>query len=331
MVVTGATGFIGRALVTCLQELGFPLRLFCRNLDRLPPTLDRNEIEVVTGDLGDPEALNRAVTFATPALVVHLAAATEGNWEYHRATTIEGTRRLIDAGRRAGVRRFIHISSMSVYDFSALPAGSILTETGPLETDTSRRNAYAWAKAEADAIARAALEKGHPEVCILRPGIVYGPGGRMPLITTLKRLSGRYFVSIGGGKRPLPLTYLDNLVDAIVLALTHPRAAGRIFNVVDDIDVPIERRYLEELHAIQRVPVRIVGVPVAPVLAVAHFADLVTHVSGRKRRMALAHGLRRVTNPIAFSSALLKQELGWRPRVGFAEGLVRTLSASPQA
>jgi nucleoside-diphosphate-sugar epimerase len=326
VLVTGATGFIGSAVALHLQQLGYGVRVFCRSPERLPQVLVQNGAEIITGDLQDPDAIRRAADSATGGLVVHLAAATSGDWDHHWAVTVQGTRQLLDASRKANVLRFVHVSSMSVYDYSALPAGLTLSETGPLERDTSRRNAYARAKSEADMIVRDSLVTACPEVCILRPGIVYGAGGRMPLITTLKRLQGSLYMSIGGGQRLLPLTYIDNLVDAVLLALRHPRAAGRIFNVVDDVDIPTERRYLEDLFSIQRRPFHIIGLPVGPFLALAQCADLIARFR-RQPDIGLTHGLRRVTRPVAFSASLLREELGWRPRIGFSEGLVRTISA----
>jgi nucleoside-diphosphate-sugar epimerase len=328
LLITGATGFIGTATARRFKSLGPDLRVFVRDQSRLQSDLVASGVTVVSGDMRDALAVERAVKGVRA--IIHLAAATSGDWQYRFETTAKGTETLVSAAEAADVEMLIHVSSMSVYDFASLGSWQVLDESSPLELRIGRRNDYARSKAAADESVRSKLRTSNIALTILRPGIVYGPGGRLPLITTLRPIRRFAWLLIGGGTRLLPMVYVDNLVDAFEAVLLAPDATrGRIYNVVDD-EMPTELRYLEEIHRLKRVPGRIIPVNSMPFIAVAQTADLVRTIL-RTSPTGLAHGLRRVTSQIGFSAARLKGDTGWRPRVTFREGLVTTVSSEGPA
>lgn len=269
ILITGASGFIGSRLVELLPGA---------RLGKRP-----------SFDLRDRSSVERAVEGIE--VVVHLAAATEGDWDYFKAVTVEGTRSVFEAARAAGVRRIVHVSSMAVYDFSQ---GGLIDEGAALEARLELRNDYARAKAMAEGIARAEMERGGLEVCIVRPGIVHGPGGDPPLITTLKGVGPGVAILIGGGRRQLPLVEVDRMAEALALAAESSRTG--IYNVVEP-NPPTELEYVRGQHP------RLVIIPVSvwPFLMLA------------SPRPALTHGLRRVTAPVRFDGSRFQEDFGWQP------------------
>jgi nucleoside-diphosphate-sugar epimerase len=320
VLVTGATGYIGRRVALRLIGQGQRVRVFCRTIERLDPQLRGSRlVETVEGDISDPDAVARACTDITG--VIHLAAAMSGAPEDFDRSTIRGTQVLVDAVRAAGVRRLVYVSSMSVYDYSALQAGSLVNEQTPLESRPELRDSYARSKRIAEGIVAQQAERGGVSVTIVRPGIVYGPGAREPLtpVTALRRIGAGRFALVGGGRRQAPLVYVENLVDALLLLLTTDSVAGRAYNVVD-ADPPSEREYLETLQRVSHSKISYVPVPVWVILPLAHAAEWVRRLRGR-RGMDIVHGLRRVTSDIRFDTTTLGREVGWASRVSFAEAM----------
>jgi nucleoside-diphosphate-sugar epimerase len=278
----------------------------------------------MVGDMCDRASVERAVAGA--ARVIHLAAATSGTWQEYHETTVVGTRTILAAAVQAQVRRFLYVSSLSVYDFSRIPEGGTVREDAPLETDLERRNEYARAKGLAEAVAREYLHHTALEVCIVRPGVVYGPGGKAPMLNTKVSVRGKLFLLIGGGRRQLPLVYVQNLAQVLLLLLERPLAPGRIFNIVDP-SPPSERDYFKALLRMQGRTAYFVAVPRWPLLVLAQALQTYRALRGRKG-LDLAHGFRRVTQAVSFDTDTLQRELGWTPRVGFAEGMAAAFQGS---
>ena len=247
ILVTGAAGFIGRRVVERLLERGFRN---VRCLARRHPAhvadlaLRRNgvRVEIVEGNL-----LSRAdcATAAAGAAVIYHLAAARGEKSFPDAflNSVVTTRNLLDAAGSAGsLRRFVNVSSFTVYAATPRRRSRLLDESWPVEEcPESRGDAYCYAKVKQDAlVADYGRRFGLPYV-IVRPGYVYGPGN--------EAITGR--VGIGtfgiflhlGGPNTLPLAYVDNCAEAIVLAGLKNGIDGQIFNVVDD-DLPSSRQFL---------------------------------------------------------------------------------------
>lgn len=321
-LVTGATGFIGRYVAARLAEQGRRVRVLCRSASKLSPVLRASpQVEVAIGDMCDKPSLERAMSGVTR--VVHLAAATSGSEEYFQATTVRGTSDLLALARTAGVQRFVYVSSMSVYDYSKVPADGIVDEDTPLETQLSLRNDYARAKSQAEAIAREWMQRGDLPMCIVRPGAVYGQGGKAFILSSLVRAGGRFSFLIGGGHRQIPMIYVDNLVDALILALEHETSVGRSYNLVD-ADPPSEHQYLRALWQIEKKSARILPLPGWPFLVAAYAVQAYRDVRGANGAMHLVHGFRRVIGRVRFASAAAQRDLGWRSRVPLDEAMRAT-------
>lgn len=307
-VVTGANGLLGRALVRRLIERGERVRLFVRR----DPPLEIGAhplVEVVIGDLGDPSAVRRGLGCATT--VFHCGAAMFGAWPAHESGTIEGTRNVIASCLDEGIGKLVYISSLAVLHNSAL-AGTVVTESSPLEPRPEERGAYSRAKREAEALVRAAVDaKGLPAV-ILRPGHIWSEWG--PLLSPAVGMrAGGMLLMLGDRSVLLPLVHVDDVVSAMLLARDVDVDPGTVFHVVDDD--PITREELARLYRDAREPdLRIVHLPISAATVAAGMLARLTLALGRSIAIS-PYRLRAGVASLRFDCTKAHQELGWQPGV----------------
>ena len=248
ILITGATGFIGSVVVANLAERGFRnLRVIVRpstNTAKLETLAVRtgSTIRIIRGDLRSPADCEAAAGGAV--VVLHLAASRgEKSFPDAFLNSVVTTRNLLEAARKDhSLRRFVNVSSFTVYSNRNKPTGIILDETCPIEEEPEKRGeAYCFAKVEQDKLVMEyGRTSGIPYV-IVRPGYVYGPGN--------EGITGRVGIdSFGvflhiGGWNTIPLSYVDNCAEAIVLAGLVDGIDGEVFNVVDD-NLVSSRRFL---------------------------------------------------------------------------------------
>jgi predicted dehydrogenase/nucleoside-diphosphate-sugar epimerase len=310
VLLTGATGFIGRHFLCRLAADGARVRALVRpqsNPDALQNAFAR--VEVLRGDLRDADSLRRAVEGMD--LVIHLAAATRGDWEEAYAATVCGTARLVELARAAGVRHFVHVSSMAVYDYGRLPRGAVVDESSPLEEQPHRRNHYARSKCEAETIVRASMKMSGMGITIVRPGAVCGPGGPGHLPPAVRVLGRRIALAIGGGRREIPLIHVDDLMDALLLLAFAPKSFGKIYNIVAG-DGLTEADHVVRHFREQRRPVFLLPLPRAPFLLLARLYDAASRLLRRNPPSDVFRSLRRVTQPVLFRAVALQRDFAWR-------------------
>jgi nucleoside-diphosphate-sugar epimerase len=240
ILVTGSNGFIGAKVVETLLDHGFVnLRCLVRpssQLDRLENALGRfdaeKNVELITGDLVSRDDCRKAAEGVS--VIYHLAAGMEKSFAGAFINSALATRNLMDAFLRYGQpKRLVNVSSFAVYSTLSLKRGGLLDETCLLEDAPQERfDAYGFGKLKQEELVKEYGRKYALPYVIVRPGYVFGPGKR--------ELSGRVGISTFGffiqvnGSNFLPLTFVDNCADAIVLAGLRAGVDGEIFNVVDD-------------------------------------------------------------------------------------------------
>jgi predicted dehydrogenase/nucleoside-diphosphate-sugar epimerase len=321
VVVTGANGLLGRAFVKRLIEEDEYVRLFVR---RLPPPeiTDHPQIEVVLGELGDPDAVDRAIDGATA--VFHIGAAMSGGWAAHEAATITGTRNVVEACLKHEVPKLIYISSLSVIDWAGHPANQPVTESATLEPTPRHRGFYTQAKLEAERIVRAAAQERGLPVVILRPGQIWSEAS--PLITAAVGVRfGHWLVVIGDDSNLLPLVHVDDVVEAVVLSTQSPYSHGELFQVVDN--ELMSREELVRLYSRAREPhLRITRVPLGPACFLAGGIDWLTSMLGRPTPIS-PYRLRSAVVPLVFDCSKARDQLHWEPRGHTRDALRKLLAA----
>ena len=327
ILVTGANGFIGSWVVRALLARGFKrIRCLTRattgsvNLDRIRTEFGQPDLEVVHGNLLSPDTC--AMAAHGVAVVYHLAAGVEKTFPGCFLNSAVTTRNLLNAVTAGGtVKRFVNISSLAVYSNAGVRRGGTIDETCPIDTHlVERYDPYAYGKANQDEIVREYGRLHSLPYVIVRPGITFGPGkakipGRVGMDTF------GIFLHLGLGNR-MPLTYVENCAEAIILAGLTPSINGEEFNIIDD-DLPRSRTFLRQYKRKVR---RISTIPVPYFLFyLFNFAwEKYSKWSGGQlppafnRRTCEAY-----YKSQTFSNHKVKTLLGWRPRVGMDEALDR--------
>jgi nucleoside-diphosphate-sugar epimerase len=225
------------------------------------------------------------------------------------------TRNLMDAFLKYGwPKRFVNVSSFAVYSNLALKWGAVIDENCPLENaPQDRYDAYAFGKLKQEELVRQYGARHNLPYVILRPGTVFGPGK--------EDLSGRvgidtfgFFIQVGGSNL-LPLTFVDNCAEAIVLAGLKEGVEGEIFNVVDD-ELLTSRQFLKSYKERVR-PFFSVRVPYALAYGLSVLWE--KYAKWSKGQIPPAFNRRRCSaewKMNRFSNEKLRNHLGWKPRVG---------------
>jgi nucleoside-diphosphate-sugar epimerase len=318
--VTGGTGFIGGALVRRLLGEGARVRVLAR-LSARADVLEASRAEVIRGDLLDGDKVERAVEGAQ--LVYHAAAKVRGSAsrkEFMQAN-LEGTQNVFEACKKQGVPHVVYLSSIAVYGRAR--EGYMITED--TEFDFADRDKYAESKIEADKYAASIGEKTKLLVTIVRPGVVYGPGQPLPVALLGFRTGKTNFV-FGRRDQRFPLTYVENLVDA--LRLVGARSSGGLkgYIVLDDDDLTLSQ-YHEALS--QAAAMRALFFPAAVVLSTAIVVDVLTWiVPWDFGYSAWRREVWRAMRDRHYSTRRIREETGWTPKVPIAEAIERTLKAS---
>ncbi|MEZ5329456.1 MAG: NAD(P)-dependent oxidoreductase [Verrucomicrobiales bacterium] len=331
ILVTGSNGFVGVRVVAQLLKAGFTnLRCLVRpssklhSLEMILKAFDScPSIELVTGDLLSREDCAKATIGVSS--VIHLAAGFDKSFAGAFMNSGLATRNLLEAFRKHGTpKRFVDVSSFAVYSNLELPSGGMMDENCALESDFQERNdAYGFGKRKQEDIVRGYGDQfGIPWV-ILRPGAVFGAGkpalnGRVGMDTF------GFFIQVGGGHR-LPLTYVDNCAEAIVLAATVPGIEGEIFNVVDD-NLPTARQFLKAYKRKSGTRFSL-WLPYSAGYGLSVMWE--QYSKWTKGQLPPAFNRRRCTaewKKKEFSNVKLKEGLGWKPTVPMDVAMERFLA-----
>jgi predicted dehydrogenase/nucleoside-diphosphate-sugar epimerase len=317
ILVTGASGFLGSALVARLRSMGERPRVFLR---RPPaPGSPCEGLDAVYGSLGEPDAVARAV--AGVEVVYHAGAAMKGWREDFEAGTIWGTYNIVDACLKYGVKRLIYVSSCSVLDHAGHADGIPVNEESDLEPHPEWRGIYTQTKLQAERIVADAIrDRGLPAV-IVRPGQIFGPGAEKVAPNGVIGLAGRW-ICAGNGQRLLPLVYVEDVVDGLIAAEYAPDAPGQTIHLIDPTPVT-QNHYLRWCKPASGTPVT--RVPISILMTAGWMCEKMGAVL--KRPLPLSRYRVRSLKPLSPADiSRARQILGWSPRVGVFKGLEATFA-----
>jgi UDP-glucose 4-epimerase len=303
IAITGANGFVGRALARMLLAQGRAVTGVVRGDAACYPGVDTHSIASIESI--SPEA------FAEAQAVIHLAArvhvmndASADPLAAFRATNVEGTLSAAEAAARAGATRFVYVSSIKA--LAELDNGRPLKETD----ERHPPDPYGISKAEAEVKLMELGARTGLEIVIVRPPLVYGPEVRANFLSLMSAIAKGVPLPIGAAEARRSLCYVDNLASALIECTTHVRAAGQIFHITDGED-PSVADLARILGRHLGRPARLLPVPMG-------MLRLAGRVTGKSAQID------RLTGSLRVDSTHIRNMLGWCPSVSLDAGLAAT-------
>lgn len=329
-LVTGAGGFIGGYVVRALVELGVRnVRCMVRPcsdvvaIETIAEGHAGSRVEVVTGNLLSTEDCKRAAR--NVSVVIHLATGRGKSFPSCYANSVVATRNLLEALVKAGsVKRFVNVSTFAVHSGAALPWGGVLDETCPIEDElVERYDAYVYAKVAQERLVDDYHRRHRLPFVTVRPTVVIGPE-RQEIPAHVGLGTFGFFLHIGRSNL-LPLSYVENCADAIVLAAIKEGVEGEAFLIVDD-ELPTCREFLHRYRK-HRQRFAYLTIPYPMFYLFCWAWERYAHLSGHQvppvfnRRMCAFYWKKR-----RYSNRKSKELLGWRPRIPMGIALERCFS-----
>jgi nucleoside-diphosphate-sugar epimerase len=311
ILITGATGFVGKALVQRLL-IEYELRRLVVAVRRSGLSWPEHVLPIVTGDLN--QTIDWSIALKGVAVVVHSAARvhvmrdTEADpLTAFRAVNVEGTLNLARQAAAVGVKRFVFISSVKVNGESTLPGRAFK------ETDVCNwQDAYSQSKYEAEQGLRQVRSDTGMEVVIIRSPLVYGPGVKANFAALMRVVQRGWPLPLGAVHNKRSFVALDNLVDFILTCINNPLAANQTFFVSDGQDLSTTD-LVRGMARAARVPARLLPVPV---WALKTGASL----------LGKGDAIQRLSDNLQVDISKARSLLGWVPPVSVDEGLRRSMA-----
>lgn len=310
-LITGGGGFIGSHFRSRVLAAGGEVV----HLDLVAPRVMSADERFVRCDLTDPAAVRGAFKGLHLDGVLH-AAARVGDWgryDQFAKINVDGTRHVLDAALGVGARRVVCLSSIAAMGLDTREAAD---HTDPL---IAAGDAYSVTKAEGERVARSFQAEGAP-VVVFRPGDVYGVGSVPWVLRPLEMLRRRQLLLVDGGRGHFAHTHVENLVDAVSLAMQHDRANGKVWVLTDGDTGCTMGQYFTRLAEVTGLPAPSRAVPRTVAHGVGFLLEHLAALTGKAppiTRAAVAFMGRRGS----FSIEPVKAELGWSPRVSYNDGM----------
>ncbi len=319
ILVTGATGAVGPIVVKSFLDEGYRIRTL--SIDKPPVGIWPDDVETRIGDITNNSAVQAAMEGVDS--VIHMAAMLhvvnpppEMREKYERIN-VGGTATVVDAAIRAGVKRVVLFSTIAVYGPSE---GCVLDEMSPTHPATL----YAQTKLAAEQIVlNARGADGQPLGTVLRFGAIYGSRIKGNYERLTRSLANHRFIAIGNGLNRRTLIYDKDVGRAVVQAVSHPAAAGRIFNVTDG-GFHILSEIIEAIcSGLCRTSPRL-SLPIEPTRTLIHFIERGIGVVGFKTPVT-AEMIDKYTEDIAVDGSLFQKEIGFVPQYDLKTGWQETI------
>jgi nucleoside-diphosphate-sugar epimerase len=308
ILITGANGFIGRALCDKLIADEYQVRGAVRGATQM--TVLPSGVEgVMVGDIGPETDWSEALSGIDD--IVHLAARVHVMRESvadplaaFRQVNVEGTKRLARQASEAGVKRLVYISSVKVHgEENDIPYS---------EEDTSSfQDPYGVSKYEAEEVLKKVAAETGLEIVILRPPLVYGPGVKANFLRLLKLIHKRIPLPLGLVHNRRSMVYLGNLVSAIMICLKHPRAAGETFLVSDGKDISTAD-LVRKMASVMGHRATLLPVPLVMLKALGS-------LTGERAEID------RLTSSLRVDSSKIRELLDWQAPYTFEHGIQETV------
>lgn len=332
VLVTGATGLLGSHLVERLRARGDHARALVRPSSdaRL---LDELGVEVVRGDLTDPAACDRALEGVEIAFHCAAKVGDWGSWREFQVGCVDATRTLAEAARRAGVDRFVHVSSTSAYGHPT-DREEPITEDHPLGENVWLLDHYTRSKVECERLLWGMSRAGGPPLTVIRPSWLFGERDRTTIPRLIQEFRWNRVSIVGRGDNPLSAVYAGVVADAAILAADDPGSVGEAYNVTSHEPIT-QRRFLDMLADALDAPRVTWRYP----FRLAYYGGLAMELQGRALRSAkpprvTRYGAWLLGRYLGYSTEKARRKLGWTPALSYEESIARTVGwflADPDA
>jgi len=310
VLVTGGAGFLGQYIIEKLLSQGCAVTAIVRRSTNTS-ALDGEKISLIYGDIRDEAILKQAV--AGVDVIVHAAATMKGSWDDFHAINVESTRKLLQLTRGKKLKRFVHISSVSVYDRTGVEDGHVFREDSPYQEKDLIF--YSKSKIEAEKVVLEYRKEHNMPTVILRPGPLYGVGGPLYPAQLGVPLGGRRYGLIGDGRSKLSLCHVRSVAEAVWLAIEKERAVGNAYNVVEDES--IERlAFLKKVKQSVYPDLNIVKIPYVILRAMSFGFGVLFGLLGKKAPLRPQY-LKTASSEVNYATDKIKEELGWQPVADF--------------
>jgi nucleoside-diphosphate-sugar epimerase len=314
-LVTGASGFIGGRLAERLAvEEGVRVRAMVRN-PKKAERLRKLPLEIVQADLLDLPSLRKAIDGCD--LVFHCAALVRetGNRNEFYRTNVQGTENILKVSSDTGIKKFIHFSSVAVYGMNP-PDGS--DETTPYQPCG---NLYCDTKIDSEKVVWTAHKEARLPVVVVRPTIVYGPYSNPWTVRPIKLINSGQMILINGGAGICNCVYIDNLLDATLVASKRDQSVGQAYLITDGTAVTWKEFFGSYAQMAGKPKMRSVSERLAKVIALG--MEISSKFSGRPPKIT-REAVRYLTRQARFNIEKAMRELGYKPRFSLEEGMKLT-------
>lgn len=315
IVVTGGTGFTGSALVFRLLNSGHKVKVIDNKKGLFYESLLKNGAQIKLGDIVDNNFVANQIKGSS--IVFHLAAAFRelnvDNSHYFKVNVC-GTKNLLQASEESGVSRFIYCSTQGVHGHIANPPGD---ENSPINPE----DYYQQTKYEGELAVDEYLNRGLNTI-IIRPTAIYGPGDPGRFFMIFKKVKSGSFPIFGTGSTYYHPVYIDNLVDAFMLAMNPEVGRGQTYIIADEEYVTI-KELVRKIGEVMNVSLKLNHYPLLPLIISGHVMETICkpfHISPPifPRRVDWYRQVR------AFRINKAKEELGYYPKINLDMGLKMT-------
>ena len=272
-------------------------------------------VDIFWGDIADRVALEAAV--AGVDSVLHCAARTGpwGDQEEYERTNVRGLEYLVEAAVTAGVRRIVHVSSITVHGNDV---GGTADEASPLRVEP---NPYSRSKVAGERLLERMITRQSAPVTIVRPGLLYGPRDAASFGRFATLIQRGRMIIIGSGQNHLPLIYVRDAAQGILLASEIDDAAGRVYLLVND-EAVTQLDYISAIASELGVPAPSTRIPYRLALAAGAASEFAGHIARLKHAPPLTRfGVQTVGGENRFNIGKARTELGFAPSIGLADGV----------
>ncbi len=310
-LVSGASGFIGRHLVRRLSGEGKETRVFVRPTSNIEKLKSLKGVEIFCGDLVDFRSVREAVEDIQVVYHVGGLVSDWGDYQKFYEVNYGGTQNILKASIEASVQKFIYTSSIGVLDLSGQ---GVVKEDQPYGRFSG---GYCRSKTEAEKLVRNCSPR--LQTVVLRPGVVYGPEDSQCTLRSLNYARKHLLFVIDGGQGIFPHLYIDNLVDALLLAAEREISSGEVFNLTDGMDTTAREFFSWFNRIAGRGEVRF-SLPYSLARVGALFMDIYAHLTGRQPLLSWT-ALRFLTLKCRFDITKARQMLAYEPSVSLSQGM----------